>query len=58
MDSKVYSTPKLVEYGRVEDITQGPWGGSFDACTGLTNDADGGYNPFGKPQSCPWTRGS
>ena len=27
---RVYSAPRLIEYGRVEDITRGPGGGFID----------------------------
>jgi hypothetical protein len=33
-DKQPYSTPQLIEYGRVEDITRGPGGGSFDSLFG------------------------
>ncbi len=34
-EKRVYSAPRLVEYGRVEEITRGPFGGSLDSLLGL-----------------------
>jgi hypothetical protein len=39
---KAYQTPTLVEYGRMEELTRGPVGGSFDSLFGR----NGGFNPF------------
>ena len=41
---KAYRSPTLVEYGRMEKLTRGPWGGVFDSLFG--RNGDGGYNPF------------
>ena len=41
---KAYQAPTLVEYGRMETLTRGPWGGVFDSIFG--RNGDGGYNPF------------
>ena len=42
---KTYTSPEMVVRGTIEEITQGPWGGSFDTFFG----GDGGLNPF-KPK--------
>ena len=35
---KPYTAPRLVEHGRVEDITRGLWGGYTDWFTGRNDD--------------------
>jgi hypothetical protein len=44
-EKRTYRAPRLVEYGRVEEITRGPWGGSFDSLFGM----NGGLNPGDPP---------
>jgi hypothetical protein len=38
---KRYTPPTLVEYGRMEQLTRGLWGGSFDAIVGRVIGIDG-----------------
>ena len=45
-EKKRYTPPTLVEYGRMEQLTRGPWGGSWDSILGLVVPAigtDGGW---------------
>ena len=51
---KRYAPPTLVEYGRMEQLTRGPWGGSWDSILGLAVPSigtDGGWGAFES-----WTR--
>lgn len=36
-----YTPPTIVEHGRMEQLTRGPWGGALDALFGK----NGGFNP-------------
>jgi hypothetical protein len=40
---KAYRAPVLVEYGSMETLTRGPWGGFIDQYIGRNGD---GWNPF------------
>jgi len=31
---KPFTAPRLVEYGKMEQLTRGPWGGSLDSIIG------------------------
>jgi hypothetical protein len=46
---KCYAPPTLVEYGRMEELTRGPYGGTWDSIIGLAvpgvGDA-GGWGPI------------
>jgi len=45
---KSYTPPKLVEYGQMEQLTRGPWGGSFDSILGKVigiSGVTGGWDP-------------
>jgi hypothetical protein len=46
---KRYTPPTLVEYGRMEQLTRGPFGGSWDSIIGLVVPGvgtDGGWGPI------------
>ena len=46
---KRYGPPTLVEYGRMEQLTRGPIGGSWDSIIGLVVPdigPDGGWGPI------------
>ena len=48
-EKKRYAPPTLVEYGRMEQLTRGWWGGSFDAIIGRSIGAPGiggGLGPY------------
>jgi hypothetical protein len=43
---KAYTPPTIVEYGRMEELTRGPFGGVIDSIIGRNGD---GWNPFDPP---------
>lgn len=46
---KPYTPPTLVVYGRMEELTRGFWGGSFDAMLGRAigiGPVGGGWGPI------------
>jgi hypothetical protein len=48
-EKKRYTRPTLVEYGRMEQLTRGPLGGSFDSIIGRTigiGSVGGGFGPL------------